>query len=141
VTFSATFSAIEGNLATAPPMTKTMTTDFNMTNGDSTKGNHMSVERSSTDKEETIDCPLFMDGLPSDFAENPALAALASFLDEDSCKEKPAVKKSDGITVRRKTMHVKHKCYQSNIQKEAKRKQQPNVSVGEAQLFFSMWKI
>jgi hypothetical protein len=27
--------------------------------------------------------PLFMDGLPSDFSSNPALAALASLLEED----------------------------------------------------------
>jgi len=30
-----------------------------------------------------ISCPLFMDGLPKNFESNPALAAIASLLDED----------------------------------------------------------
>lgn len=29
------------------------------------------------------DCPLFMDGLPSDFAQNSALAAIASLINDD----------------------------------------------------------
>lgn len=33
------------------------------------------------------DCPLFMDGLQSNFAENAALAALASLLDDDDIED------------------------------------------------------
>jgi hypothetical protein len=35
------------------------------------------------DDGETSPCPLFMDSLPKNFAENPSLAALASLLDDD----------------------------------------------------------
>lgn len=35
------------------------------------------------DNDETSACPLFMHSLPKNFSENPSLAALASFLDDD----------------------------------------------------------
>jgi hypothetical protein len=37
----------------------------------------------NVDDGETSPCPLFMDSLPKNFAENPSLAALASLLDDD----------------------------------------------------------
>ena len=33
--------------------------------------------------EEEITCPLFMTGLPKDFASNPGLSAIASLLEDD----------------------------------------------------------
>ena len=35
----------------------------------------------------TSDCPLFMDGLPSNFAQNSSLAAIASLLNDDEEEE------------------------------------------------------
>jgi len=41
----------------------------------------------ANDATEEEDHPIFMDGLPSDFSENPALAALASLLEKDDDEE------------------------------------------------------
>ena len=35
------------------------------------------------EEEEEATCPLFMDGLPSNFADNKSLAAIASLLNDD----------------------------------------------------------
>jgi hypothetical protein len=45
-------------------------------------------------------CPLFMDGLPRDFSTNPALAALASLLDDDNTNEDINDNKSANISLR-----------------------------------------
>ncbi len=41
------------------------------------------IKMSSSTTTDDNDCPLFMDGLQSNFAQNTALAALASLLDEE----------------------------------------------------------
>ncbi len=48
--------------------------------GDSTNGN------AGSSHSDDVDCPLFWDGLPKDFANNKHIAALASFL-EDKVQE------------------------------------------------------
>jgi hypothetical protein len=41
-------------------------------------------ENISNDDSKAISCPLFMDGLPTDFSTNPALAAIASLMNDNS---------------------------------------------------------
>lgn len=95
---------------------------------------------------ESLSCPLFMDGLPSDFSTNPSLAALASLLDEEGseCKSKPNEKSEEnsyeddvgqlggGKVARRKTASIRSRPYPKNKKK---------TSMGEAQLFMKMWKL
>jgi hypothetical protein len=90
-------------------------------------------------------CPLFMDGLPTDFKSNPALAALASLLedsDSDEVKDKTKVEEDKtttmsggGKVVRKKKTSNRSKPYNNNHKKK------PQASVGEAQLFLKMWKM
>ena len=95
-------------------------------------------------------CPLFMDGLPQNFADNPQLAAIASLLEESDDDEnirKPSaiqrgvpVPNAGGGKARSRTSRSSrsHKPY-SVPKKKEKTKQQ--ASLGEAQLFLNMWKI
>ena len=106
-------------------------------------------KESSDNSEET--CPLFMDGLPSDFHKNPALAAIASFLDDDQ-DEDEKVKKSR-LHVAKRTMDMprlgggkvqrnrsrKHSLENSPYQKTEEKKR--TATLGEAQLFLNMWKL
>ena len=46
----------------------------------------------TNDDNKAISCPLFMDGLPSDFSTNPALAAIASLMNDDN---PPAITNDD----------------------------------------------
>jgi hypothetical protein len=39
--------------------------------------------KKTEEEEETSWCPLFMEGLPTDFASNPQLADIASLLEDD----------------------------------------------------------
>jgi hypothetical protein len=41
-------------------------------------------EDATNDNNKAISCPLFMDGLPSDFSTNPALAAIASLMTDSN---------------------------------------------------------
>ena len=98
-------------------------------------------DTSAEEEEEEPTCPLFMDGLPSDFANNSALSALASLLqEEEEVKVKPpqverAIEKSRGGKVRfAKGRHARRKSSQPYSTK-------PKASMGEAQLYLSMWKI
>jgi hypothetical protein len=45
-----------------------------------TKNDDKNGDTMTSDDNEAISCPLFMDGLPSDFSTNPALAAIASLM-------------------------------------------------------------
>lgn len=90
-------------------------------------------------------CPLFMDSLPSNFSENPQLAAIASLLDEETeeeiipCKEeepKPGGGKIGArSTTRRRARRQRSAPYTVPKGKSGAAK------IGEAQLFLSMWKI
>jgi hypothetical protein len=115
-----------------------------------------SPARSSTETEDesadgTTSCPLFMDSLPSNFASNAGLAAIASLLNEVSDndndnteREKPRtseikVTAGGGKTTKRRTGMGRHSPYKSpnNGKNDAKKQ----TTVGEAQLFLSMWRM
>eukprot|EP01083_Nonionella_stella_P129330 392412_1 len=99
------------------------------------------------------DCPLFMDGLPSDFAANSGLAAIAALLnddddggedgDEKASKERESKitvnLKSGGGKVTKKTSKRNNSPYSKGKNKNGKEKKK--ASLGEAQLFLNMWKI
>ena len=99
-----------------------------------------------TGTENDLQCPLFMDSLPSNFASNSGLAAIASLLneesdcDKDNKEEAPirtsevTIKSGGGKASKRRTGSSRHSPYKNrNSGKE--------TSVGEAQLFLSMWKM
>jgi hypothetical protein len=100
--------------------------------------------------------PLFMDGLPSDFSSNPALAALASLLEEDdtASNDVPSKEKHSNSTVGgsgRKLRRISSRSASSGretsplteplkpvvLTNEATKK----TTVGEASLFVKMWKL
>ena len=86
--------------------------------------------------------PLFMDGLPSDFASNPQLQAIASLMEGGDYKEESeadikAMPKEGGGKLRRQ--HRKHSKKSNPYVKPEKKKNQ--TSLGEAQLFLNMWKL
>uniref|UniRef100_A0A6V2EVE1 Uncharacterized protein n=1 Tax=Ditylum brightwellii TaxID=49249 RepID=A0A6V2EVE1_9STRA len=89
-------------------------------------------------------CPLFMEGLPKDFSTNPALAALASLLDEDesskenSLSSSPSRPSAGGGKLKAKS-RGRTRSRQQPYQKKPPR--ESRGSMGEAQLFLSMWKI
>ena len=105
----------------------------------------------------TSDCPLFMDGLPSNFAQNSSLAAIASLLNDDGeeegkeCNKKTVsqsnssvhlqsgggkVKKTTGNKRNNHNPYSKDKNSTDNGGKDKKK-----ASLGEAQLFMNMWKL
>eukprot|EP00986_Skeletonema_menzelii_P017899 scaffold22656_cov147-Skeletonema_menzelii.AAC.16 len=102
------------------------------------------------DEEEDTTCPLFMDGLPTNFAHNKHLAAIASLLndEEDDCKDtkKQTAEKEDSIMSK-----VELKSGGGKVQRKSRRKgsspynkdkkKVQNGNVGEAQLFLNLWKI
>ena len=53
-------------------------------NGSDCKNDDNGESMTTSDDNEAISCPLFMDGLPSDFSTNPALAAIASLMNDDA---------------------------------------------------------
>jgi hypothetical protein len=93
-------------------------------------------------------CPLFMDQLPSDFASNSGLAAIASLLndDADEVEEESITNKTSEVTLksgggkvsRRRTNSNRHSPYKSGKKVDSPKKE---TTVGEAQLFLSMWKM
>ena len=106
----------------------------------------------SSSSTSSSDCPLFMDGLPSHFAQNSALAAIASLIDDDASGEefKGARKKSSqSSTVDLKSGggKVKKTGKRNNHSPFSKEKGRRNnggkmsTTLGEAQLFLNLWKI
>ena len=93
--------------------------------------------------------PLFMDGLPDDFASNSGLAAIASLLDDEghkeervdfskddgSCRSLTHFSSGGGKLKKKLSKQKKHSPY--NKRKKGTEK----ISLGEAQLFLNMWKI
>lgn len=112
----------------------------------------------SDDDGEQTWCPLFMDGLPKDFATNPRLAAIASLLEDDNntaptnnnlgeerssvIPPAPAPRAGGGKLSRTKRGQSKaasrHQPYQCGSRSAKSRGQ---ATLGEAQLFLSMWNI
>lgn len=102
-----------------------------------------------TAEETNNSCPLFMDSLPSNFASNPGLAAIASLLndeldDAENVKEatirtsETKVKSGGGKATKRRIGMNRHSPYRSP---NAKNNEKKETTLGEAQLFLSMWKI
>jgi hypothetical protein len=96
------------------------------------------------DQTETT-CPLFMEGLPSDFATNPSLAALASLLEEDDDTTKPVSSSKVAMIQQPSAGGGKVRARKSRMGRKSdpypKSVQQKKTSMGEAELFLKMWKI
>jgi hypothetical protein len=95
-----------------------------------------------------VTCPLFMEGLPTDFSSNPALAALASLLDSDEEKERKKEERKIASKAKAgggKVVSVKTRSYRAeapyNARDGSEKQKDKEASVGEAQLFLGMWKI
>ena len=113
-------------------------------------------------------CPLFMDGLPSDFSSNSQLAAIASFLvdddqnderqqeeeeekdDDDSdatpiqCNRasKPVVSRGGKMRNHKRNRAARRDSpYTTPSKKQNQSKSKHNDGMGEAQLFLKMWKL
>ena len=89
-------------------------------------------------------CPLFMDGLPTDFTSNSALAALASLLEDDVPVDSTTKKATDKEESRRISGGGKvsgRRKASSRSKPYHNPKKKPSSSIGEAQLFLNMWKI
>ena len=108
----------------------------------------------------TSDCPLFMDGLPSNFAQNSSLAAIASLLNVDDeeeeeeegkeCNKKTVPQsntiqlQSGGGKVKKTTGNKRHNHNPYSKDKNSTDnggKDKRKASLGEAQLFMNMWKL
>ena len=113
------------------------------------------VKYASTAVHDDIGCPLFMEGLPKDFATNPSLAALASLLqnDEDddnknnehddtiTNKPLPVIMKSGGGKLRRSKGRQQRQSTNTPYAAKNKNKTEETASLGEAQLFMKLWKL
>jgi hypothetical protein len=103
------------------------------------------------DDDDDITCPLFMEGLPSDFSKNPQLAALASLMEENDkddneqearnlkSKKEDATPQAGGGKARSVKTRQRRKAtpYPANEKKSSKKE----ASVSEAHLFLKMWKL
>ena len=119
----------------------------------------------SSSEDGPMSCPLFMQGLPRDFATNPQLAALASLMnndDEESESDSESDDKkiigADSLTVveqppqpslgggkvpsakKKSRVQRSHRPY-SNPKKKNIKKKSTDATIGEAQLFMNMWKL
>jgi hypothetical protein len=120
----------------------------------------------STDRD-NVDCPLFMEGLPRDFSTNPALAALASLIVDESTSTNIDSQKianaSPGKLKQKDTIPKKIRHDVKNFRSKGKfksskelltsiatsdvqgrlppRGENSSPSVGEASLFLKMWKL
>ena len=127
------------------------------------------IDTTSSSTSDGNDCPLFMDGLQSNFAQNAALAALVSLLDEDEndgdadrykdtdnkksfaqVASSPAAthlnKSGGGKATKIATRRTKYSPYSKGKEegegrKEDETKQKKGATLGEAQLFLNMWKL
>ena len=95
-------------------------------------------------------CPLFMNGLPSDFSTNPSLAALASLLDSDDDDDATLYKKKTSNQIRTvakpkagggKVLTKKTRSGRAANPYPVEKRPEKKPSLGEAQLFLQMWKI
>jgi hypothetical protein len=115
-----------------------------------------SIESQTDEESDSITCPLFLDGLPKNFSQNAALAALASLLDDETTdKPNQDVKcvssfstsassvenvASGGGKVRKEKSGRRSRQNQNNpyprpIKKASK------LSVTETSLFLKLWKL
>jgi len=105
-----------------------------------------SMNCDAKEENEESRCPLFMDGLPKDFASNPALAAIANLLEEEP-KDEEKSKKSKCQTVSLESGGGKACNRNRSLSRSIHRKKpydipkKPKATLGEAQLFLKMWKM
>jgi hypothetical protein len=122
--------------------------------GSQAEGGTSAAQKEEEDNATT--CPLFMDGLPSNFANNKSLAAIASLLNdeeddydskkqnfdkEDSTKLSKVELKSGGGKVQRKSRRKGSSSPYNKDKKKVNQDKKAGTSVGEAQLFLNLWKI
>jgi hypothetical protein len=109
----------------------------------------------------STDCPLFMEGLPRDFSTNPALAALASLIDEgisssDNSSKSLCSQKKEDKTLKKRRHSIKNLISKGKL-KSSKETcasttstedqvlppsgPKSSTSIGEASLFLKMWKL
>jgi hypothetical protein len=84
------------------------------------------------------ECPLFMEGLPSDFSSNSGLAALASLLKDDNTQSGGGKVPNKAKKLNR--LQRREKPYSVNT-KTTGTKQKTETTTAEAQLFLKMWKL
>lgn len=89
--------------------------------------------KSASPTEEEL-CPLFMDGLPKDFSTNPALAALASLMDDSNRTSSGCIRRSRRKRRQARRPRAPYQRKQSEGEEEAS-------TLGEAQIFLKLWKI
>jgi len=117
------------------------------------------------DKEEET-CPLFMEGLPKDFATNPALAAIANLLtddeppppnNDDEQRNEPKRPTTTGSLAesggggggggKASSSHRNHRVLSGSVHRRKpynipmKPPKKATTTLGEAQLFLQMWKM
>ena len=91
-------------------------------------------------------CPLFMDALPPNFADNPALSAIASLLKDDESQTREKISKKNNAHIRLIRGGGKI-CKRKNLQHSRRSKPYEKAtnskatSIAEAQLYLKMWKI
>ena len=134
----------------AAPSSSSSRHDSTRTN-DSINEGYYSKGASSSSTTSSGDCPLFMDGLPSDFAKNSALAAIASLIDDDvnfECfKDKKKGSQSSTVDFKMGGGKVNNTGKRNNHSPYSREKgtrkhvEKKATTLGEAQLFLNMWKI
>jgi hypothetical protein len=106
---------------------------------DNTKEESPSLKTEEPKEEETT-CPLFLNSLPTNFASNSGLAAIASLFNDESDGENNERKEG-----RTSEVHLKSGGGKATKQRTLNRRHSPykkkETSVSEAQLFLSMWKM
>jgi hypothetical protein len=131
----------------------TTSTKYGHSEEDTIKSSEMQVAAAGDDivDDDEILCPLFMEGLPTDFASNPQLAAIANLLedneDEDDSNRKIIKQqaphqagKAGGGKIRSKSRYQRQTSpYPKPPQSNNKPKHQ--ATMGEAQLFLNLWKL
>lgn len=111
-------------------------------------------EEKDHDENDEIDCPLFMDRLPQDFASNPHLAAIASLLEDDpdvdpvvtdekvvSVVQQPFPKRAGGKIARSKSNREQRRAEPYSTSGKGKKEASSKTTTGDVQLFLKMWKL
>lgn len=110
------------------------------------------------DDDDYTNCPLFMQSLPADFSSHPALAALASLIatDEDDDGDQPplsyvVIESSPSPVLALPAGGGKARVPKSRTGRRSEPYPKPNgnkpkndtpvTTLGEAQLFLSLWKL
>jgi hypothetical protein len=110
------------------------------------------TDMTPADESDTMTCPLFMEGLPSDFSTNPALAALASLVEEEDVKGPQSSVSSlesshtictagGGKVCRIKSLKASKSAPYPKQRPTVINQPKKKATVAEASLFLKMWKI